>query len=268
MKKRVGKNLRVDGMIDSHAHVAFYQFDGDREAVIARAREANVKWIEVGTDIEQSKKAITLHDWVTVGVHPSDIAEGVDWEEVRRLAAAPNVVAIGEVGIDLHHQDNLEEQLEALTKFVGLAREKDLPVVFHVRNPVKSPGGDHGASAHDEMIKFLREHQGIEGVMHTFSGTKQQAQQYLELGMYLSFSGVVTFPNAGEIAEVAKTMPLDRMLVETDCPFLAPQPVRGKRNEPAYVKYVVEKIAQLRGISSEEVEKATEENTRNLFRLK
>lgn len=266
-------------MIDSHAHVAFAQFDADREAVITRAREANVKWIEVGTDVETSRRAVELAGrlrqgfgaqspllGVTVGIHPSDIARGINWQGIEGLLQ--DAAAVGEVGIDLYHQNNLEEQLQALEKFVGLAREKDLPVVFHVRDPVKLPSGGHGASAHDAMIKFLREHKGVEGVIHTFSGTKKQAEQYLELGMHLSFSGVVTFPNAGEIAEVAKTAPLDRILVETDCPFLAPQPVRGKRNEPAYVRYVAEKIAELRGLTMNDVEKATEENTRRLFRLR
>ncbi|MEK7557248.1 MAG: TatD family hydrolase, partial [Patescibacteria group bacterium] len=122
-------------------------------------------------------------------------------------------------------------------------------------------------NAHDEMIKFLQDHNWNRGVIHTFSGTKAQAEQYLEMGLYLSFSGVVTFKNAGEILEVAKTMPLDKMLIETDCPFLSPEPFRGKRNEPAYVKYVAEKIAEVRGISFDEVARATEENTRKLFLL-
>lgn len=266
-------------MIDSHAHVAFAQFDSDREEVIARAREAQVQWIEVGTDIEQSRRAVELADrlrqdlgsespllGVAVGVHPSDVAQGIDWQEIELLLRG--AAAVGEVGIDLYHQSNLEEQLQALEKFVALANEKSLPMIFHVRNPVKSPAGDHGASAHNEMIRFLREHRGLKGVIHTFSGTRAQAEQYLELGMCLSFSGVVTFPNAGEIAEVATIAPLERILLETDCPFLAPQPVRGQRNEPAYVRYVAEKIAELRGTSVQAIQDATEENTRRLFQLK
>jgi len=256
-------------MIDSHAHVAFDGFDSDREAVIARAREAGVSWIEIGTDIEQSKKAVELAGRLrqdfgvqtplrgfTVGVHPSDIAQGIDWVEIENLVQG--AVAVGEVGIDLYHSDNLEEQLGALEQFVELARERELPIVFHVRDGKER-------NAHKEMLKFLQEQHWNRGVIHTFSGTKAQAEKYLEMGLYLSFSGVVTFKNAGEILEVAKTMPLNRMLIETDCPFLAPEPFRGKRNEPAYVKYVAQKIAEVRGISFEEVARITEENARKLF---
>lgn len=248
-------------MIDSHAHVAFEGFEDDREAVVARAREAGISWIEIGTDVYQSKKALALGVPTAIGVHPSDIAAGVDWGEIKKLLDSPNVVAVGEVGLDLYHSKNLEEQIETLEKFVSLARKKSLPIVFHVRNPSTSLR----VNAHDEMIKFLREQNWGRGAIHTFSGTRKQAEDYLELGLYLSFSGVVTFKNAGEILEVAKTMPLEKMLIETDCPFLAPEPFRGKRNEPAYVKYVAEKIANLRGISFDEVARVTEDNTKHLF---
>lgn len=263
-------------MIDSHAHVIFDGFDNDREEVIARARVANVSWIEIGTDLEQSKECVELAARLrqgfgarspllgtTVGVHPSDVGAGIDWDEIKKLLRNPNVVAIGEVGLDLYHSQNLEEQLEALKKFVDLAREKDLPVVFHVRDPSASLR----VNAHDETIKFLEQADWHQGVIHTFSGTAEQAREYLDMGLYLSFSGVVTFKNAGEILEVARTMPLEKMFIETDCPFLAPEPFRGKRNEPAYVKYVAQKIADVRGISFDEAAQATEENTRQLFRL-
>lgn len=262
-------------MIDSHAHVAFNGFDEDREEVMARARAANVSWIEIGTDVEQSKKAVALGVPATVGVHPSDVAAGVDWEEIKKLLDNPNVVAVGEVGLDLYHSQNLEEQLGALKKFIDLAREKNLPVVFHVRdgNPPHpdplSPLAERGPAwkAHDEMIKFLKKEDWNRGVIHTFSGTVKQAKEYLDMGLHLSFSGVVTFKNAGEILEVVKTLPLEKMLIETDCPFLAPEPFRGKRNEPMYVKYVAQKIADVRGISFDDVARATEENTRQLFGL-
>ncbi|MEK7557087.1 MAG: TatD family hydrolase, partial [Patescibacteria group bacterium] len=148
-------------MIDSHAHVAFYQFDGDRDSVISRAHEAGVSWIEIGTDLEQSRRALELARQyggrssllgVTIGVHPSDVGQGINWAEIEKLLDEPKVVAIGEVGIDLYHQDNLEEQLEALESFIGLAREKNLPVVFHVRNsnppppPPLSRRGDESSS--------------------------------------------------------------------------------------------------------------------------
>lgn len=270
-------------MIDSHAHVAFDGFDEDRDQVIARAKEAGVSWIEIGTDVEQSKKALELLArlrqayggrspllGVTVGVHPSDISQEINWLEIEQLSQNKAVVAIGEVGIDLYHSSNLEEQLKVLEKFVELAREKDLPIVFHVRDPKESHPTSprlRGVGAHDEMLKLLHSHSGVRGVIHTYSGTRAQAEEYLELGLYLSFSGVVTFKNAGEILEAAKTMPLEKMLIETDCPFLAPESFRGKRNEPAYVKYVAEKIAEIRGVSFDEMARVTEENAKTLFRL-
>ncbi len=278
-------------MIDSHAHVMFDAFDADRDEVFRRAHEAGVAgWIEVGTNLEQSRKAVALaqeHEnvWATVGVHPSDIESLTEesWRELGALLQQPRVVAIGEVGLDFYHTSpslrqgygrparlrgagrggSVGQQHEALQRFVGLAQQYHLPIVFHVRS-----GND--IDAHEEMIKFLSsytEHERPRGVMHTYSGTYEQAQRYLNLGMYLSFSGVVTFKSAGETAEVAKRVSLERMLIETDCPFLAPEPYRGKRNEPAYVRFVAEKIAELRGVVVNVIAEATERNTRELFSL-
>lgn len=262
-------------MIDSHAHVLFDRFDDDRDAVIARARAAGLTgWIEVGTDLASSRKAVAFAQqqqvWSSVGVHPSDISDinDSDWAELEGLLSQPLVVAVGEVGLDYYRGGTGEEQRPVLERFVRLADKHNLPVIFHVRDPVKKSADFHGASAHNDMIKFLQSlpsAQRPRGVMHTFSGNQEQAQRYLELGMYLSFSGVVTFKNAGITAEVARTMPLDRLLIETDCPFLAPEPFRGQRNEPAYVKYVAEKIAALRGVSVAEIEKITDENAKILF---
>lgn len=262
-------------MFDSHAHLAFDQFDLDREEVIARAKEAGCQgWIEIGTDIEGSRKAIELagqHSGqnlkvgATVGVHPSE-AEGLgkeQWEQLRDLARREKVVAVGEVGVDLYRGGSLQKQLEALQQFIDLAGENGLPVVFHVRSGEK-------VDAHDEVIKLLSSY-GVgrrpKGVMHSFSGTWRQAQRYLELGMYLSFTGVVTFKNAREMAEVARRVPLERMLVETDCPFLAPEPHRGSRNELAYVKLVADEIAALKGLKRDEVARVTEKNALRLFGL-
>ncbi|MFH1354030.1 MAG: TatD family hydrolase [bacterium] len=254
-------------MIDSHAHVMFSQFDEDREEVMGRAREAGVEgWIEVGTDVEQSKKAIALarrHDRVfaAVGVHPSEVEtlNEEDWGTLKKLAKGKEVIAIGEVGIDLYRGGSLQKQLEALRRFIGLAGERNLPIVFHVR-------GSEEVDAHDQVLKLLSA--PALGVMHSFSGTWRQAEKYMELGMYLAFNGVVTFKNAGEIAEIARRVPLNRILIETDCPYLAPEPHRGKRNEPAYVKLVAEKIAELRGMTVSEVVEATSDNTERLFGLK
>jgi TatD DNase family protein len=256
-------------MIDSHAHLNFDSFDPDRRAVIERTLAAGVGWIEVGTDLTQSRQAVALaqaHErvWASVGVHPSDIATltSAQWHELEELAQQPKVVAIGEVGIDFYRGGTANEQLPVLRLFVELAAKHTLPVIFHVRNGA--------ADAHEALITFLQELPSElhpTGVIHTFSGNRVQAEKYLQLGLYLSFSGVVTFKNAGEILDVAKSMPLDQLLVETDCPFLAPEPHRGQRNEPLYVKYVAEKIAALRDLSIDEVITATEKNTQTLFTL-
>ncbi|MEX2054558.1 MAG: TatD family hydrolase [Candidatus Andersenbacteria bacterium] len=256
-------------MIDSHAHLNFDSFDPDRATVIERTLAADVGWIEVGTDLAQSRRAVALAEplervWASVGVHPSDIATltPAQWDELAVLAQHPKVVAIGEVGVDFYRGGTAEEQLPVLRQFIELAHQHALPVIFHVRNGA--------VDAHDTLITFLHELPGNlmpAGVIHTFSGNRAQAEAYLKLGLHLSFSGVVTFKNAGEITDVATTTPLDRLLIETDCPFLAPEPYRGKRNEPLYVQYVAEKIAQLRDLSVEEVQTATEHNTQTLFKL-
>lgn len=259
-------------MIDSHAHVAFDGFDTDRDAVVSRLTPAGVNgWVEIGTDIEQSQKAVDLaqryaHCWASVGVHPSDIAllNNETWAQLEQLVQQPKVVAIGEIGFDFYRGGSLEEQTKVLTRFAELAYQNKLPMIFHVRDAAGT------WNAHEAMIAFLKalpEEKKPKGVIHTFSGTQEHAEEYLKLGFYLSFSGVVTFPNAGAIAEVARTMPLDRLLIETDCPFLTPFPHRGKRNEPSYVVFVAQKIAELRHILLEEVDKVTESNTKKLFRL-
>jgi TatD DNase family protein len=256
-------------MIDSHAHVAFKHFDSDRNEVIERAKEAGVRgWIEVGTDIEQSQKAIELarkHEnvWATVGVHPTDVEDisVAEWSKLESLAQEDKVVAIGEVGIDLYRGGSLKKQIEFLKRIIKLANNSNLPMIWHVRSSEE-------VDAHEEVLMLLasyKEGERPKGVMHSYSGTWEQAEKYLELGMYISFTGVVTFKNAGITAEVARRAPLDRILIETDCPFLAPEPYRGKRNELAYVKLVAEKIAELKKISVEEVMKVTLRNTKKLF---
>lgn len=256
-------------MIDSHAHVAFKQFNEDRDEVMARAKEAGVfGWIEVGTDVEQSRKAMELAEkhenaWATVGVHPSDIDELNEtvWQELDGMAGQEKVIAIGEVGFDLYRGGDLDKQKTALQKFIELAGKHDLPIVFHMRSSDE-------VDVNQELIEYLEslpEADRPRGVMHTFSGNMEQAKRYLDLGLYLGFSGVVTFKNVGELTDIVKEVSLDRILIETDCPFLAPDPYRGQRNEPAYVKLVAEKIAGLKNVGVEEVDKVTTENTKQLF---
>lgn len=258
-------------MFDSHAHVSFFNFDKDREDVIQRAREAGVVgWMEVGTDLEQSRKAVALSEkepgvFASVGIHPSDIGSITQqtWVEVRQLLQHPKVKAIGEVGLDFYRGKSPEDQKTVVGYFMEIARATDLPIIFHVRS---GPELD----AHNELLFLLsglKPSQRPSGVIHTYSGTTEQARRYLEYGMYLSFSGVITFGNAEPIVEAANWAPLDRILIETDCPFLAPAPYRGKRNEPAYVRLVAEKIAEIKDVSVEEVIQHTERNARQLFRI-
>jgi len=254
---------------DTHAHVSLDQFDNDRSEVISRARAAGLQgWLEVGTDLAQSRLAVETANketgvFATVGVHPSDIGDLTEatWQELSVLLAQDCVRAIGEVGLDYYRGGTKEQQLPILDRFRVLAQMSDLPMVFHIRD-------GENASAHEDVLEWLEAlptESMPRGVMHTFSGTAAQAERYLALGLYLSFSGVVTFKNAGDVSVVASSAPLDRILIETDCPFLAPMPHRGKRNEPAYVTLVAEKIASLRGISVLELAQHTTQNAAGLF---
>lgn len=258
-------------MFDSHAHVMFPTLDADRPEIIARARAAGLSgWLEVGVDVEQSRKAAGLASneagvYATVGVHPDDIGGLTEevWSELEDLITQPKVVAIGEVGLDFYREGKLKEQLPVLQRFISLAKQKNLPMVFHVRDGREK-------SAHDELLQLLESYSIDErprGVIHTYSGNVAQAERYLNLGLHLSFSGVVTFKNAKELLGVVKIMPAERILIETDCPFLAPEPYRGKRNEPAYVRLVAAKLAEVRGVLLEEIEEQTDENAKILFGL-
>ena len=256
-------------MFDSHAHVAFNKFDSDREAVIERALVAGVTgWIEIGADMDSTRKAVALAEkydraFATVGVHPDDIKELNEdtWKELEVLAKHDKAVAIGEVGFDYFTGGKHAEQEPVLRRFIAMAVSLDKSVVFHMRS-----GG--GRDANEDLLSLLNclsDRQRSRGVLHTYSGTVAQAEDFLKLGLYFGISGIVTFKNSGELPEVVRLVPLDRILVETDCPFLAPEPFRGKRNELAYVKYVVERVAEIKGLSFSEVEKVTEENARRLF---
>ncbi len=256
-------------MIDSHAHVASELFDSDREDIITRAKEHGVSgWIEVGTNVEESEKAVAIaqnysHVVASIGVHPDDIGnlQEENWKTLELLARNEKVCAIGEVGFDTFRNGTIEAQEPVLRRFIELAQTVHKPVIFHVRS-------GNGIDTHAELLRVLSSYPLPtlpKGVIHTFSGTREQAEQYIALGMMISFSGVITFKNPGDLSEIAKTIPLSSILVETDCPFLTPEPFRGKRNEPAYVRHVIQKIADIRGVSFEEIEQKTEENTRLLF---
>lgn len=251
-------------LFDSHAHVTSRKFDGDRDAVIARAREAGViALVEVGCDVEESERAVALacaHPWIwaSVGVHPHD-AKTWSAEAERRLRALakdPRVRALGETGLDFHYDlSPRDRQREAFAAQLALAQELDLPAVLHVRE------------AHDEALSTLRAHRGprLRGVAHCFSSGKEHALAYVELGFAISVGGLVTFKNAPEVREAAAAVPLEKLLLETDCPYMAPVPHRGKRCEPAMVAATCEAIARLRGLTPDELAEATTANAARLF---
>lgn len=251
-------------LIDSHAHLNFPQFDADREAVIARARKAGlVAILNVGTDLASSRAAVKLAEkydflYAAVGVHPHDARTLTPTvlDELRRLARHPKVVAIGEVGLD-YYRDLSPRPMQqwAFADQLALAAELGLPVVVHSRE------------AHDDVLATLQGWDGV-GVLHSYSAGPERLEEVLELGFYIGISGPVTFPKANRLRAVAAAVPLDRLLVETDCPYLTPVPHRGRRNEPAYVQYVVEAVARARETSPKAVARATADNARRLFGMR
>jgi TatD DNase family protein len=241
------------------------QFDPDRDAVVARARAAGVETMLVvgGVDAEAGhRRAVTVAEALglpaSAGVHPHEarLATPETYDELRTLARDQRIVAIGEIGLDFHYDHSPRDvQREVFRAQVRLARDVGLPVIIHTRE------------ADDETATLLEEEAAGEGVIHCFTGGHDLARRALALGFYVSFSGILAFPRSDVIQEVARTMPLDRLLVETDSPFLAPPPHRGKRNEPAFVVEVARKVAGLRGIPVEEVGRAAAANCRRLFGL-
>jgi TatD DNase family protein len=252
-------------LVDSHAHLQWTSFDKDREKVINRAKEADVKYIvNIGYDLNGSKKAIELAEkhvglYATIGIHPHNACEFNEkvLDILRLLSENPKVIAIGEIGLD--HYRNLspkDSQQKAFETQLLLAQELELPVVIHDRD------------AHSDVLKTLSKFKGkLNGVMHCFSGSREMAEQCVKMGYYISFAGSVTFPNAHKLHETAKSIDLNKILIETDCPRLAPQEMRGKRNEPAFLPLTAEKIANLRGISLYELAEATTQNTKQIFQL-
>ncbi len=253
-------------LIDTHTHLDDSRYDADREAMIQRAREAGVDtFVTIGCDLPTSRAAVALADrhadvYATIGVHPHEVKRiEEDWyNELRRLAEHPKVVAYGEIGLDYHYNHSAPEQQRArFREQVSLARELRLPIVIHTRE------------AQDDTITILKEENAAEvgGVFHCFSGDAWLAKDALDLGFYLSFSGVITFQNATMLRDIVKTVPLDCILIETDCPYLTPVPYRGKRNEPAYVRAVAEKIAEIHKTSVDTIAEITCKNARDLFRI-
>jgi len=253
-------------VIDSHAHLDFPDFDEDREQVIYRAKQAGIAAIiNVGADLESSRKSIKLAEqhpiiYASVGVHPHD-AKTLDdtaLAEIEQMSRHPRVVAIGEIGLDYHWDlSPRDKQREAFERQLTLAKDLDVPVIVHDRD------------AHDDIMTILGERAniqgGLRGVLHCFSGDATMAHRALDFGMHIAVGGPVTFRNARHLPDVVRQVPLSRLLLETDCPYLAPQPYRGKRNEPAYVVLVAQKIAELKNISVAEVQEATSHSVRELL---
>ena len=251
-------------LFDTHVHLNADQFEDDIEEVIANAKEAGVnKMVVVGFDEKTINKALELVEkyefiYAAVGWHPVD---AVDFEErhlewIKELSAHPKVVAIGETGLDYHWDKSPKEtQKAAFRKQIQLAKEVKMPIIIHNRE------------ADRDVVEILKEENASEvgGIMHCFAGSLEIAKTCLDMNFYISFGGPVTFKNAKQTKEVAKAIPLDKLLIETDAPFLAPHPFRGKRNEPAYVKLVAEEISRLKEITYEEVAKQTTINANKLF---
>jgi TatD DNase family protein len=253
-------------LIDTHTHLDDARYNDDRESVIARAREAGVEtFLTIGCDLATSRSAVALADrypfvYASIGVHPHEVKHIEDewYDEFRRLAKNENVLAYGEIGLDYHYNHSSpKEQRDRFREQIQVARELKLPVIIHTRE------------AQEDTIAILNEERASEigGVFHCFSGDAWLAKDALDLGFYLSFSGILTFQNATTLREIAKNTPLDRLLIETDCPYLTPVPYRGKRNEPAYVSQVAKQLASLHEQSLDEIAERTSENARRLFKI-
>ena len=255
---------------DSHAHLEFPQFENEREDVIERAWEAGVRHllaIGSGTgphDLEAAFPFAANYDWIhaTVGIHPHEaaLAEEKHFTSLAELCRAEKVLAVGEIGLDYHYDHSPKPvQKDVLFRQLELASKTDLPVIFHCRE------------AWEDLRRIvLDQWQGNErgGILHCFTGTREDAFAFLDRGFYVSFAGNVTFKKSNDLRKVVREVPLDRLLVETDSPYLAPVPYRGKRNEPAYVREVARVVGEVKGLSPEEVGVKTTENFLRLFRIK
>src|SRR5664279_2774388 len=248
---------------DSHAHLDGKRFDTDRAEVIARANQAGVSTLlaigngdgpGTGT-LDCAIKLAQQYDWIyaTVAIHPheAELAKPSDFDELERLARSPKVVAWGEIGLDYFYDHSPREvQQRVFIYQMELARAAKLPIIIHCRP------SDNSENAWDDTLKLISEHwasSGLRGVMHCFTGTVAQARASLDLGFVISFAGNITYSKAHNIRDAGNMVPLDRMFIETDCPYLAPVPHRGKRNAPAFVRDVAAQIGQLRNVSSEEI---------------
>jgi TatD DNase family protein len=261
--------------VDSHTHLDGKQFDSDRELVVARAREAGVHTIvAIGNGdgppvLDAGIRLAEPYDFVyaTIGIHPHEarLADEPAYQELKRLAAHPKVIAWGEIGLDYYYDHSPRDaQKEVFIRQMELAATAKLPIVIHCRP------SDGSNNAWEDCLELIGAHwapKGIGGLLHCFTGNWPQAKRALDMGFLISFAGNVTFPKARQIRDAALEVPLDRMLIETDSPYLAPVPHRGKRNEPMFVKETARGLGELRGLSMEEVGERTARNFYNFFKL-
>jgi TatD DNase family protein len=249
-------------LIDSHAHLDDPAFEADLPAVLERAREAGVERIvSIGTGLDSSRRAREIAErrpevYFSPGIHPHEADRPGDVDALRELAAHPRAVAVGETGLDyVKNYSSVPNQKALFVKQLEIALEADKPVSIHCRE------------AHADAYAILRAHAPLRGVIHCFSGGWADAERYLGLNFYLSIAGPVTYPSAQALRDVVGMIPLERLLIETDCPLLPPQKFRGKRNEPAYVRYAAAEIANVLRLPLEQVNETTSRNARNLFGL-
>ncbi|MDU4952044.1 MAG: TatD family hydrolase [Clostridium sp.] len=252
-------------IFDSHAHYDDEAFDEDRELVIGDIHEKGVIGVlNCGASLEGARESVKLsekHDFIyaAVGVHPSyaDVVDSKVIDDLEELTKYQKVRAIGEIGLDYYWEENpsRDVQKEAFRAQMKLAEKLNMPVIIHDRD------------AHADTLEILKEFPNVIGVIHCFSGSVEFARECLKLGYYIGFTGVVTFKNAKKIIEVAKEVPLDRILVETDCPYMAPTPYRGKRNQSSYIIHILEKIAKIKDISIETLNNHTISNVKNLLKI-
>ena len=251
-------------LFDTHAHMNDSAFDQDRDALLQSLPEQGVALVmNPGCSLESSREAIAIAQqypfvYAAVGTHP-DAADEVNEEvieEYRRLCRHEKVKAIGEIGLDYYYETIPRQvQLQAFRMQMELARETGLPVIIHQRD------------AHEDGMAVIREFPDVRGVFHCYSGSAEMAKQLVNLGWYIGFTGVLTFKNARKAVETAQSIPLDRIVLETDCPYMSPEPFRGKRNHPGYLYRMAERLAELRGLSVEEIHAITIENGKRLYRI-
>ena len=251
-------------LFDTHAHMNDPAYDEDRAEVLLGLKDKGVElMMNVGCCLDSSKDCIAMAEqypfvYASVGSHP-DSADEVNEEVIeayRQMASHPKVLAIGEIGLDYYYETiHRETQMRAFRMQMQLAKELDMPVIVHERN------------AHDDGMRIVKEFKGVTGVFHCYSGSAEMARQLVDMGWYIGFTGVLTFKNARKAVETAASIPLERIVLETDCPFMAPEPFRGKRNDPGYLYRMAERLAEIRELPVEKIWEITTENAKRLYRM-